>query len=445
MQIHWDLPKKERKKPSTPPAPQNNCNTLINNVLQFNKTLLRQQKTVVAPKIVQKVKTYPNRKAVLKDCGGDVSKRWYIEFYIWNIDYQRLDRVREYAGFSKWKTAEGKRIYAKDRIRKINAKLRYVAVMEMPYPNYIQEQEKKEVFNKTYTLKTAISHIISISYPKSKNKKTLQTYTSICAKFETWCAEAGVPLHDINLIKKIHVQKYVDHLQTFENLHANTIVSNHSKLKAVFNKMVTREMIEKNPFIKIELPKEILTTRNIAFTSSEQQEIKKAVQVSRPELWRIIQILYYCFIRSTEMRRLKVENVMLENRKIYLSGTISKNGKEEFVSIPDPLIREFEKMNLAQFPKDYYLVGSGGVPSVKPMAANWIGNNHKKVLDGLNITGKTFYSWKHTGVVEAYKSGVDIKAIQLQCRHASIEQTDQYLKSLGFRDNEAFIMGVKEL
>jgi integrase len=63
----------------------------------------------------------------------------------------------------------------------------------------------------------------------------------------------------------------------------------------------------------------------------------------------------------------------------------------------------------------------------------------------LNIIGKTLYSWKHTGVVQAYKNGVDIKAIQLQCRHYSIEQTDVYLKSLGFVENTPFLNGIPEI
>jgi len=58
------------------------------------------------------------------------------------------------------------------------------------------------------------------------------------------------------------------------------------------------------------------------------------------------------------------------------------------------------------------------------------------------ITGIPFIpgSWKHTGVVNAYKAGVDIKSIQRQCRHTAIDMTDNYLKSLGLYDNEEFLL-----
>jgi integrase len=43
-------------------------------------------------------------------------------------------------------------------------------------------------------------------------------------------------------------------------------------------------------------------------------------------------------------------------------------------------------------------------------------------------------------VVKAYNAGVDIKSIQRQCRHTSIDMTDNYLKSLGLYYNEAFLL-----
>ena len=40
-------------------------------------------------------------------------------------------------------------------------------------------------------------------------------------------------------------------------------------------------------------------------------------------------------------------------------------------------------------------------------------------------------------VISAYNAGVDIKTLQKQCRHQSLEQTDTYLKSLGLDENKA--------
>jgi hypothetical protein len=50
----------------------------------------------------------------------------------------------------------------------------------------------------------------------------------------------------------------------------------------------------------------------------------------------------------------------------------------------------------------------------------------------------TLYSFKHAGVVKAYKSGIDLKSLQRQGRWHSIEMVDKYLKSLGLTENTGF-------
>jgi len=71
---------------------------------------------------------------------------------------------------------------------------------------------------------------------------------------------------------------------------------------------------------------------------------------------------------------------------------------------------------------------------------------HRDILISLGLDADhTLYSWKHTGVVQAYKNGVNIKSLQLQCRHYSIAQTDEYLKTLGIFENKEIKFGMPNL
>lgn len=47
--------------------------------------------------------------------------------------------------------------------------------------------------------------------------------------------------------------------------------------------------------------------------------------------------------------------------------------------------------------------------------------------------GYPLYSWKHTGAVNAYRSGIGIKQLQRLLRHSTVQMTDIYLKSLGLK------------
>ena len=63
---------------------------------------------------------------------------------------------------------------------------------------------------------------------------------------------------------------------------------------------------------------------------------------------------------------------------------------------------------------------------------------HRKALEesGLYDGKLTLYSWKHTGVCNAYRAGVDIKTLQGLLRHHSLDMTAIYMRSLGLRVDE---------
>ncbi|MDW3649885.1 MAG: hypothetical protein R8P61_22625 [Bacteroidia bacterium] len=61
---------------------------------------------------------------------------------------------------------------------------------------------------------------------------------------------------------------------------------------------------------------------------------------------------------------------------------------------------------------------------------------HQEILKNLRFDTKRhkLYSWKHTGAVSAVKAGVPIKMLQIQLRHHSLDQVNQYLRKMGVHD-----------
>jgi len=137
----------------------------------------------------------------------------------------------------------------------------------------------------------------------------------------------------------------------------------------------------------------------------------------------------------SEVRQLKRSYIRLDNNQIYIPGHISKNGKEGYVTIPESFRRVIAESD--EFNSDReYIFQSRNIE--KPVSKNMMGYRYRNLVKGLKL-GRDFtlYSWKHSGVVAAYNAGIDIKTIQSQCRHHSLEQTDIYLKSLGLNVNLA--------
>ena len=62
---------------------------------------------------------FPFRKAKLYDCKGDISKRWYINFYVWDVQRNSLVRKRMYE-INNLSSIGERRAYAKKQIKAIN-------------------------------------------------------------------------------------------------------------------------------------------------------------------------------------------------------------------------------------------------------------------------------------------------------------------------------------
>ncbi len=144
-----------------------------------------------------------------------------------------------------------------------------------------------------------------------------------------------------------------------------------------------------------------------------------------------IMLIFYCFIRPGEIRGLRVEDVNLQSAQIEIRSDISKNKKTQQVTIPDafmPMLRRWIGLRVAGWLLPNPRKG-GQLPK------DWLYKAHKAILTDLEITGRySLYSWKHTGVVKAVKAGINLKYLQLQLRHHSLDQLNEYLKDLGLLD-----------
>jgi hypothetical protein len=63
--------------------------------------------------------SYPFRKATLNNCDGSLQGRWYIVFYVWDVQQCKMVRKRDYS-LNIYATAAQRRAFAKERIQSIN-------------------------------------------------------------------------------------------------------------------------------------------------------------------------------------------------------------------------------------------------------------------------------------------------------------------------------------
>jgi integrase len=263
----------------------------------------------------------------------------------------------------------------------------------------------------------------------SLRRKTIFCYETVLSNYDAFIS--GKDANDKN-IGKLFLKEI-----SLSGKKNATVNKHRVVLKSFYAGLVEDEILSFNPFGKTtKLSND--SSGSQYFKKRQIQQIKQYIHTNHFQfLWMPIQWQYYCFIRPGELRQVRVGDVDWDDWRIFMRKEISKNKKDEWVMIPDGFRKELENLNLHHFPQNFYLIGADGLPSAKPVAQNYWSRHHFTVLRNLNFSERyNFYSWKHTGVCHAFKNDMDLRELQTQLRHHSLEMVAIYLKSMGANDME---------
>ncbi len=341
----------------------------------------------------------------------DLTKKWFVFYYELLVNGHVAKRVKVYDGINRIQTIEG-RLKKADQI---SEQIKREKPVTYGYKPIVKDQADSVLLDAVGAMDNYC------------DKKTIATYSGMAEKFLKFIRGRS----DKQATRE-DALAFVDYLFD-QKLSAKTVKSYRNNLKTLYNKYIDRIEPEgfKNPFRKMPVIK--TSSRSLMYFSDIQiKTIKEYCKKEEPLLWMACVLQYYCFIRPNELRQLKVENVNLSAGYIEIQGSVSKNRKTQKVSIPTPLYNEIN--SLIHFDPELFIFGG---PGPVPPSRDKLSKVHKKMLETLKIKGRYgFYSWKHTGVVKAWRAGLNIKDLQMQLRHHSLDMVNEYLKNLGVMDSD---------
>lgn len=325
---------------------------------------------------------------------NSLSVRWFVFFY-----NEQGKRIKRYGDINKYTTVHGRRIAAQKIIDLLNTELIQQSNLELIQIIYEELESRKS----TWRLK---------SFRTQKSKIDI---------FVKWMQKREWNEDSIYLF-------FVEYLTKQKKLCANTYNGYiHTITQALkwCKKVHLMEGIEK---------RKATPTPAAYFTQSQRDFLSKAIKHKNPDLWFFVQFVYYCFLRPrSELRLLKIGDVILEEQKILVPSSISKNKKQQYVTIPNAFFSTVQKKLKNRNPNEYIFPGKN---YLAPTGMNTMGRLHREILKELGFDTNRYklYSWKHTGAVAAVKAGIHIKQLQIQLRHHSLDQVDEYLRQLGVSD-----------
>lgn len=141
---------------------------------------------------------------------------------------------------------------------------------------------------------------------------------------------------------------------------------------------------------------------------------------------------YYTCFRPSEIMRIQLHLINLKERTIHIPWWNAKNGLSNFVQILEPLYQLLLKMNLTHYHQDDYLFSHKFAPGQVKKSAHNNSELWNIAVKKLGID-KEGYGLKHTfnrDYVENNKGNIDWEWLRRHNRHATIQQTQDYISNL---------------
>ena len=228
----------------------------------------------------------------------------------------------------------------------------------------------------------------------------------------------------------------LEHLQAFAaglydiGIHPRSQARILSGIKSFFRFLVVSDFIETDPSELLQSPKlgfrlpEVLSLEEI-------DRIIKANDLSKPEGRRnktIIEVLYSCGLRVSELTGLKLSDLYLDQGFIKVEG---KGGKQRLVPISEKAIHELnlyftDRKHILIKPgqEDYVFVSAKrGKALSRIMVFHIIKELAQQAGIDKNISPHTF---RHSFATHLLEGGANLRAIQCMLGHESISTTEIY-------------------
>lgn len=259
-----------------------------------------------------------------------------------------------------------------------------------------------------------------IEVEKGLSENTINAYRSDLSEFLDYCANQGIM--GVEYITRTHLNSFIINLR-HDNLNPRSVVRKIASLRGFFKWLGANEYINSNPASAIEQPK--LPKRLPKVMSL--QEIKEIFHSDLDtEQNLIVELLYDCGLRVSELVNLKISDIDLKSKYIQCVGKGSKErlvpfGKKAKESI-NKYLKEREtlilKYNLNT--KQLFITKSGRFVNRQDIY-NFIHKLGEKIHK--NISPHTL---RHTFATHLLENGADLRVVQELLGHSNVSTTQLY-------------------
>lgn len=351
------------------------------------------------------------------------NKTWEIVYYAVdpfesNIE-KRLKRKRNRV--KPMKNITERRKYAKRIIAELNNKLR------SGWSPFIAEQNTKSFAKLNDVIKIFLEQTEQQIKKGVLRPDTLRAYKSYTNNFKIYLKDINKEDCFVNSFDENLCRGFLDVI-FYDRKNSARTHNNYLTFIGVFSRwMIKRKYINIDFAVNISKIKESDKIR-IIIPKIDREKIFNHLKIENKNYHALCLTTFYCFIRRTELTKLRVSDVILSNGIISIPAEVSKNNKSQIVTIPHEFIPVLTNHLRKAKNTDFLFSADNFKPGSKKLDPKKISDYWLKIRKDLTFNKRyQWYSLKDTGITNLLQLGIPPVDVRNQARHYSIKQTEQYI------------------
>lgn len=260
---------------------------------------------------------------------------------------------------------------------------------------------------------------------RSLSQNSIEAYVDDVVKLIAFIEDENLSVRDVTLD---NLQQFIARLYDI-GINVRSIARIISGNKSFFNFLLIDGYIENDPTELLEMPK-IGFKLPIVLSLDEIEQLMSVIDLSTKEGQRnkaIIEMLYGCGLRISELTNLKFSDLYLDEGFIKVEG---KGGKQRLVPISHTAINELnnylldrKQADAKKGHEDIVFLSKRGTAISRIMVFHFIKEYAERAGIRKNISPHTF---RHSFATHLLEGGANIRAIQLMLGHERITTTEIY-------------------
>lgn len=260
---------------------------------------------------------------------------------------------------------------------------------------------------------------------KALSENSIDAYMTDLAKLSTFLENEQLTIENVTLD---HLQQFIAQLYDL-GINPRSVARIISGIKSFYNFLILDGYIQTDPTELLETPKIGLKLPTV-LSLEEIKSILNQIDVSTKEGQRnrtIIEVLYSCGLRISELTSLKFSGLFLDEGFIKVEG---KGSKQRLVPISETAIQEINnylyyrnQQKAKKGSEDILFLSNRGTAISRIMVFHFIKEYTEKAQIKKTISPHTF---RHSFATHLLEGGANIRAIQLMLGHEKITTTEIY-------------------